>query len=104
VRVRDHACSTWGVGKVLEVGDTEATISWFDSPVTDSQIKRISRQKLDSVVLERQTRVYWLDRKSDTWRVGRILDADDLCAEVRFPNSKDLVLPLSELEVRWDHA
>ncbi|MGN7610943.1 protein DpdE [Magnetococcales bacterium HHB-1] len=102
VRVRDHACSAWGVGKIIDVSDKTATVSWFDSPLTDPVDERIALEHLVTITLEQHTRVYWLDRHADRWRVGRILDADDTTAMVRFPNRKDLSLRLAELKVRWD--
>lgn len=103
VRAKDHPCSAWGVGKVIDTRDTEASVSWFDSPLKEPAVEQITISKLVPVNLERQTRVYWLDRNSDAWRVGRVLDADDLKAEVRFANRQDLFLPVADLEVRWDH-
>lgn len=104
VRAKRHACAGWGTGKIIEVGDTEASVSWFDSPLTDPRVERIAFEHLAPVTLERQTRVYWLDRGADAWRVGRILDADDISATVRFPNLSDCPLPTADLEVRWDRA
>ncbi len=104
VRAKGHACAAWGTGKIIEIetGSTEATVSWFDSPLKEPHVERIPTECLESVLLERQTRVYWLDREADSWRVGRILDADDMKAEVRFANHSDCILPTSDLEVRWD--
>lgn len=103
VRAKDHPCSAWGVGKVVDTRNTEASVSWFDSPLTEPVVEQVAINKLVSVTLERQTRVYWLDRNADTWRVGRVLDADDLQTEVRFANRQDLFLPVADLEVRWDY-
>jgi hypothetical protein len=50
-------------------------------------------EDLEPVILERQTRVYWLDRTADAWRVGRVLDADEAMAQVRFANHDDWILP-----------
>ena len=101
-RVIDHPCATWGIGKIVDIGGTEATVSWFDSPLSEPRLEQIAKQLLVPVTLERQTRVYWLDHKAETWRVGRIIDADNMCAEVRFSNRQDLSLLLSQIEVRWD--
>jgi ATP-dependent helicase HepA len=102
VRVKDHPCSAWGVGKVIDTKNTEATVSWFNSPLTEPIVEQIAVHKLVPVILEKQARVYWLDRDADTWRVGRVLDADDQRTEVRFANRLDLFLPVKDLEVRWD--
>ena len=104
VRVKGHACATLGLGKIIEVSGRTATVSWFDSPLTESRVEQIETRHLVPTVLGRHTRVYWLDYSADTWRVGRILDADDLRAEVRFADGHDRVLSVSELEVRWDRA
>jgi ATP-dependent helicase HepA len=102
VQVKNHDSSNLGIGKLIEVSDLDATVSWFDSPVSDHHIERIQQKHLQPVILEQQTRIYWLDRDADVWRVGRVLDADELRAYVRFPNFKDVSIRLSELEVRWD--
>lgn len=104
VHAEGHSCSAWGIGKVVEVRNAEVTVSWFNSPLTEPHIECIERQYLKPVVLARQTRVYWLDRVAGTWRVGRVLDADDTKAEIRFANHSDVILPLGDLEVRWDRA
>ncbi len=102
VNVKNPAYSSLGTAKVVELGATEATVSWFDSPLSDPFVESVPRSELQAVRLERQTRVYWLDRDADTWRVGRVLDADDTLAQVRFANSQDYAIPLRDLEVRWD--
>lgn len=102
VRTKGHPCAAWGVGKLIEVVGNVATVSWFDSPITDPVVERVSSDHLEPVVLERQTRVYWLDRSADSWRVGRVLDADPVMAQVRFANHDDRILPTETLQVRWD--
>lgn len=102
VRAKEHPHSAWGVGKVVDTQNELASVSWFDSPLTEPVVEHIATNQLAQITLERQTRIYWLDRNADTWRVGRVLDADDLRAEVRFANRQDLVLPVADLEVRWD--
>ena len=102
VRAKDHSSENWGVGKVIGVESNTATVAWFESPVSEPKVVYIPTANLIPVTLDRETRVYWLDRAADAWRVGRVLDADDTRAEVRFSNSNDIVLPVSELEVRWD--
>lgn len=102
VRTTDQAYAAWGVGKIIELGAGAATVSWFDSPLNESRVIHIQQEHLTKIRLEKQTRVYWLDRDADAWRVGRILDADGAYATVRFANRRDVVLPLANLEVRWD--
>lgn len=102
IRAKDHPCSKWGVGKVIDTQEADASILWFDSPLTEPKVEQIAINKLIPVILEAQTRVYWLDRKAGAWRVGRVLDADNEKTVVRFANGRDLVLPVSDLEVRWD--
>ena len=102
VRAKRHACAGWGTGKIIEVGDAEASVSWFDSPITEPRVEYIPREHLEPLVLKPQTRVYWLDRSADAWRVGRILDADTAMAQVRFANGDDRILPTEALQVRWD--
>lgn len=102
VQVKGHHPRDLGIGKVIELSDSRATVSWFDSPLADHYLESVPQKFLKPVILDPQTRVYWLDREANVWRVGRVLDADELQAYVRFANRKDLSLPLSELEVRWD--
>ena len=102
VRAAKHYCANWGTGKIIEVGDAEASVSWFDSPLTDPYVERVALEHLAPVTLERQTRVYWLDLAADSWRVGRVLDADTTMAQVRFANHDDHMLPTEDLQVRWD--
>ena len=102
VRAKNHAYERWGTGKIIEVRDSEANVSWFDSPFSEPRIEEVSTAHLVRVILERHTRVYWLDRRADAWRVGRVIDADDMRAQVRFPNIGDVILSVSDLEVRWD--
>lgn len=102
VQAKNHEAKDLGIGKVIEVTDSDVTVSWFDSPVSEHHIQSVPRKFLNPVILDQQTRVYWLDRNDNVWRVGRVLDADESRAYVRFPNFEDLSLPLSELEVRWD--
>lgn len=101
VHATDQSRASLGIGKVWEATCTETTVAWFDSPLTEPHVEQVSTKSLKLVTLEPQTRVYWLDRSDDVWRVGRVLDADDIRATVRFANKVDRVLPVSELEVRW---
>ena len=103
VRATNNHCANWGIGKLISVDDSIATVSWFDSPLSEPHHERIPVTHLVSVTLERQTRVYWLDRSAGIWHVGRVRDADDMRAEVRFANRRDIILSLSDIEVRWDH-
>lgn len=102
VHVKNPAYSSLGTAKVVELGATEATVSWFDSPLSDPVFERVPRNELRAVRLEPQTRVYWLDRSADAWRVGRVIDADTEIAQVRFANHDDRNLPTDALQVRWN--
>ena len=85
VRVKGHAFAAWGVGKIIEVGDTVATVSWFDSPLTDPRVERIALEHLAPVTLERQTRVYWLDRSVMSGDYRRVRRADVACIQAGTP-------------------
>jgi ATP-dependent helicase HepA len=91
-----------GPAKIISKSESCATVSWFSSPHTDPFVKDFPHNQLKPIILDRQTRVYWLDRSADIWRVGRILDADDVSAHVRFANHDDRILSVGELEVRWN--
>lgn len=68
----------------------------------DRVTKEIPVSQLSAVTLERQTRIYWFDREEGFWRVGRVLDADQLIALVRFSNKVDRQIRVEDLEIRWD--
>jgi len=102
VHVKNPEYSSLGTGKVIELGVSEAAVSWFDSPLSDPIIERVPRSELRAVHLEPQTRVYWLDRSADAWRVFFTDAAATEMAQVRFANHDDRILPTEALEVRWN--
>ena len=104
VHAVNHECSSWGVGKVEHHENGFAQIVFFDSPITDLVQIKLPVSNLKSVILPRQTRVYWQDEADASWRVGRIIDADNDRVEVRFPNKVNRVLSTEDIYVRWDRA
>ena len=102
VRIRQSPYSSWGIGKAIDVRNMQALVSWFDSPMRERVTKDIHVSQLSAVTLERQTRIYWFDREEGFWRVGRVLDADQTIALVRFSNKVDQQIRVEDLEVRWD--
>ncbi len=102
VRVKDSRYAVLGIGKIEHLKHGYAQISFFDSPITRPIVVEVPVGVVKQVTLPRQTRVYWQDEADAAWRVGRVLDADDEIAEVRFPNKEDHLLRLGDLHVRWD--
>lgn len=102
VRIVNHECAAWGIGKVEHIEEDLAQVEFFDSPVTKSTSVDLSINYLNSIQLPRQTRVYWQDEETSAWLVGRVLYDDGKEVLVRFPNKVDRRLSSHELYVRWD--
>ena len=94
--------SDWGIGKIEDIQEGRAHISFFDSPVKDSFVVEVPTSNLRRLTLPRQTRVYWQDKEDASWRVGRVMYEDGETAEVRFPNQEDYHLESRDLYVRWE--
>lgn len=93
-----------GIGRVGEIDGSKVRVDCFESiadPVTQSWW--IEAAECRPEVLQKQTRVYWQDADTGTWRTGRIVGGDQHEYFVRLPNAKfDFKVPQSALRVRWD--
>lgn len=98
----DSAQAPPGIGKVVSVSGTHATVQYFHSPIHEPENVTVPLSMVREVTIPPQTRAYWFDDALKAWRVGRIIDGDDKRTEVRFPNGEDRTLPSDDLYIRWD--
>lgn len=102
-----------GIGKLVDIRGNEAEIEYFESPVGPTLHRIVAAAStVRRVELSPQTRVFWQDRTTSAWHVGRVdgglvaaaaIHADEDHYHVRFPNQQDGRVPLSRLYVRWNH-
>ncbi|WP_437931103.1 protein DpdE [Sorangium sp. So ce291] len=100
-----------GIGKLIAVSDGAAEVEYFASPAGPAlHSERVPSARVRPVDLAVQTRVYWFDEERGTWRMGRVTGAPVSAAAlrkreeyypVRFPNDSDVLVPRSQLYVRW---
>ena len=93
-----------GIARIAEIADDRARLDLFESaaqPVGDSlwaPLTEVRRCRLG-----RQTRVFWRERATGSWRAGRVVGGGPDEYFVRPPNSEtDVRLDESDLRVRWD--
>jgi ATP-dependent helicase HepA len=102
---------TDSIGKFVDADAIQAEIEYFESPA-GPRLHRIKANIASVRVVEHpsQTRVFWFDSGSHTWRAGRV-DGGLISAEalrtsedhyhVRFPNDQEARIPVSQLYVHW---
>jgi ATP-dependent helicase HepA len=92
-----------GIGKLFEKNGLTSVVEYFDSP-TAAERPRVSVKtaSLVRVKLARQTRIYFFDQTSGSWRSGRIDDHIDGTCFIALPNHEQLQLRDSEVYTRWD--
>ncbi|WP_437763396.1 protein DpdE [Sorangium sp. So ce281] len=100
-----------GIGKLIAVSDGAAEVEYFASPAGPAlHSERVPSARVRPVELSVQTRVYWFDEERGTWRMGRVTGAPVSAAAlrkreehypVRFPNDSDVLVPRSQLYLRW---
>ena len=102
VRIDHDQYEHFGVGKIEAAQDGVASISYFDSPISELILVQVPTECVKAVQLSKHTRVYWHDIKMNVWRVGRVTDHDGSEVAVRFPNQNDHFLATEDLYLRWD--
>ena len=91
-----------GLGKIIQVKDSNGVIEYFDSPTNvvgqriSAPISTINRRRLG-----RNTRVFIYDEISNQWRIGRVRDDDGEGVEVRLAHKQDVYLSYDKVFVRW---
>src|SRR5262245_49648526 len=91
-----------GLGKVVSVSESLATVEYFHSPIDEPTIITLPLSVLCEANVPPQTRAYWFDESLKAWRVGRIIDGEGHLIAIRFPNNDERVLPAIDLHIRWD--
>jgi ATP-dependent helicase HepA len=90
----------WGIGKIINVSDNQATVEYFCSV---GQCKKINLplDSLSQLKLERQTRCY-IYQDSETWIIGRVYDWDEEVHKYRIdlPGKKTILVSESKIYVR----
>src|SRR4051812_6550171 len=66
-----------GIGKLLGVESSRASIEYFSSPCHEPFVVAVDARTVRRVTLDEQTRVYFLDPDGEVWRTGRSLIATD---------------------------
>jgi ATP-dependent helicase HepA len=94
-----------GIGRVGAIDGVTVRVDCFESvaePVAQSWW--VAAAECRQVTLQVETRVYWQDKDTGIWRVGRVLGGDRKTSYfVRLPNREyDLKIPETQLRVRWD--
>jgi len=90
-----------GIGKVVEVGDKNWLVEYFDSPAqTTRQIQSILKVRITPKILGANTRIYFFDQGSEQWLVGRVLQDMEDGVEIRFADKHDQFLNYEQLYVR----
>lgn len=92
-----------GIGKFHALHGDRVEVEYFDSPISmERETRIIDYSDAVPVILASETRVYFLDRDSGFWRVGRIADhMDDIC-HVSTPNKHLESLPERDVHTRWN--
>lgn len=93
-----------GIGRVGQVDSTRVRVDYFDSAATPASASQwADRKACKSVVLERETRVFWQDPEAGHWRAGRVVGHDGDRYYVRPPNTdSDIIVAERDIRVRWD--
>lgn len=93
-----------GIGKLLEVDADRATVEYFESPAKRERFRCVvPLRSLTAVRLEPEVRVYFEDRETLAWHVGRVLHYQESDKQylVRFPNDARRLIHESQLVTRW---
>ena len=93
-----------GIGKLKDFSAERAIVEYFESPAQCEQIQHeVPPRSLKAVELEPEVRVYFENRETFAWQVGRILDyqKSDRMYLVRFPNDERRMIHESHLVTRW---
>lgn len=100
--VRSSA-NDYGIGKIIESNTEVAAIDYFDTPISTDSISDLVPfdDSLQTIVLQRQTRVYLYDKNAGFWRMGRVRGHVDDMVHVDLPNKQSVAIHQTEAFVRW---
>jgi ATP-dependent helicase HepA len=93
----------YGIGKLLSREGDRVEIEYFDSPISmERKTVGVDVNDVSRVQLTSESRVYFLDRSSGFWRIGRIADhMNDIC-HISMPNKHLESLPEKDVYTRWN--
>ncbi len=102
VKVASELGGALGIGKIIELTGSRATVAYFDVPGESAPFQIEAHvSALRPVALPEQTRVFRFDEETGRWQVGRIVDGEGSVCLVAFPNQQAANVPRTELWVRW---
>ncbi len=92
--------NSWGIGKIINVSDSQATVEYFCS-VGERKKIILPLDSLSQFKLERQTRCY-IHQDSETWIIGRVYewDAEFRKYRIDLPSKKTILVSEQEIYVR----
>lgn len=94
--------SLLGTGQLISLREGVAVVEYFDGPgLPVPPVVTCPVSSLRQVNLEPQTRAY-RRLPGGRWQAGRVLFADAVSAQIRFPNNVTLDLENEEFRVRWN--
>ena len=101
--VRSSA-NDYGIGKIIDSNSKVAVVEYFDSPIANDPVTEVVPfdGTLKHVKLERQMRVYFLDPKTGTWRMGHVECHVENVVFVALPNQTTSEVAESQAYVRWN--
>ncbi len=93
-----------GIGRVGDLDGRQVRVDCFESVATPVAWSCwLPADECRHVRLLNQTRVYWQDPDTGTWRTGRVVGGSSAGYFVRLPNSEfDVRVSEERLRVRWD--
>lgn len=101
VTVASGRDSLLGTGRLTSLREGIAVVEYFDGPgLPVPPAVTCPASNLRPVVLEPQTRAY-RRLPGGRWQAGRVVFADAVSAQIRFPNRQMLDLESEEFRVRW---
>lgn len=95
----------YGIGKLVEVGTGRGRVLFRQSTISVEE-KEYPLNKISRFYLYPQTRIYWLEKETNVWHSGRVVeysndpDSKALVYTIRFPNKSERYIFESELETR----
>ncbi|WP_376711051.1 protein DpdE [Pseudochrobactrum lubricantis] len=104
VRAVEGEFSELGIGKQIDRRGQTALVEYFDSPSSETHVYSMDGKLVAQVSLPEQTRIYYFNKDTAAWEIGRVLDDQGEFLYVKFPNGTDRRLKPLETFVRWAKA
>lgn len=91
-----------GIAKLLQQGNVDCVIEYFDDPSAERIVRTVPFATLSRARLHRQARVYFFDQARKCWRIARVGEADGNTLQLKLPNGQLKVREVVDVFVRWD--